>query len=128
MERRSQQRELIFQLVKSYSLDHPTAAEIYEAARRELPRISLGTVYRNLGLLVAKGELLSFRVGESVHYDATTSTHQHFVCNQCGCILDLTGDPVAGLIHAAEQQGLRVEKVDFLMSGLCHNCAGQQSQ
>ena len=109
-------------------MDHPTAAEIYEAARRELPQISLGTVYRNLGQLVNRGDLKSFRVGERVHYDISTQAHQHFVCRQCGRVIDLAGEPALELQRAAEAMGHRVEQLEFLLSGLCHECISHQSQ
>ena len=35
--------------------DHPTADAVYMSIREEFPNISLGTVYRNLNLLVELG-------------------------------------------------------------------------
>lgn len=36
-------------------LDHPTASEVYEYIRKIYPNISLGTVYRNLGVMAESG-------------------------------------------------------------------------
>ena len=70
--------------------DHPTADTVYMHVRQEYPNISLGTVYRNLNLLVELGEIISFTCGDgSVHFDYTTTPHYHFVCKTCGHIIDL---------------------------------------
>ena len=69
----SRQRESIINCLKGRK-DHPTADMIYASVREEYPKISLGTVYRNLSLLVDQGEILRFSCGEGQdHYDADTS-------------------------------------------------------
>ena len=50
----SKQREQILETVKSMDV-HPSADDIYSHVRKELPQISLGTVYRNLNQLVEIG-------------------------------------------------------------------------
>lgn len=85
----SRQREAI----KSYlcsTKDHPTADTVYMHIRDEYPRISLGTVYRNLSLLVDLGEAqrLTDHNGTD-HFDANTNPHVHFVCTDCSHIIDL---------------------------------------
>ncbi|MDE7114758.1 MAG: transcriptional repressor, partial [Acetatifactor sp.] len=70
--------------------DHPTADIVYMNVRKEYPNISLGTVYRNLTLLANMGEITRLRVGDGVdHFDADTSPHYHFVCTECGSVIDL---------------------------------------
>lgn len=70
--------------------DHPTADAIYASIREEFPNISLGTVYRNLNLLVELGEIQKLRCGDGAdHFDADTRPHYHFMCRECGCIEDL---------------------------------------
>ena len=46
----SQQRNCIMNIVVSNPV-HPTAEQVYDIARRSYPKISLGTVYRNLNQL-----------------------------------------------------------------------------
>ena len=41
-----------------HTTEHPTADTVYLHVREEFPRISLGTVYRNLNLLADMGEAL----------------------------------------------------------------------
>lgn len=70
--------------------DHPTADVVYMNVKCEYPDISLGTVYRNLSLLVDLGEIRRLRLGDGVdHYDADTSRHCHVICTKCGSVADL---------------------------------------
>lgn len=85
----SRQREAI----KNYLMDrtdHPTADMVYTAIREVYPNISLGTVYRNLTLLAQQGEIIKISCGEnSDRFDARTTAHYHFICEDCGCVDDL---------------------------------------
>lgn len=85
----SKQREVIKNFLMTRK-DHPTADTVYMNVQKELPNISLGTVYRNLSLLSDIGEIKRLRVGDGIdHFDADTSPHYHFVCTQCGAVSDL---------------------------------------
>ena len=76
----SRQRESIKASLMSRK-DHPTADAVYASIREEFPNISLGTVYRNLNLLVELGEAQKLAFGDGKdHFDADTSLHYHFVC------------------------------------------------
>jgi len=92
----SRQREAIKNfLVNRY--DHPTAETVYFGIKDEFPNISLGTVYRNLSLLSEIGEIqkLSTGIGPD-RFDGRPHPHYHFICRDCGCVLDLKVD---GLEH-----------------------------
>ena len=70
--------------------DHPTADALYTSIREQFPNISLGTVYRNLNLLVELGEIRKLSCGDGTdHFDYDTSPHYHYVCKKCGKIVDL---------------------------------------
>ena len=89
VQRRSKQRDAIMEFLMMRK-DHPTADVVYDHVRREIPNISLGTVYRNLTQLSETGHLLRLRVGDGVdHFDATTTPHYHFICRSCGKVIDL---------------------------------------
>ena len=67
--RYSKQRESI----KNYLCgreDHPTADMIYTSIREEYPNISLGTIYRNLSLLVEIGEIQKITTDGADRFDA----------------------------------------------------------
>ena len=90
----SRQRELIKDFLCTRK-DHPTADVVYMNVKQQYPNISLGTVYRNLTLLSDTGEIQRLRLGDGVdHFDANTFPHNHFICTQCGCVLDLEMDSI----------------------------------
>lgn len=68
---------------------HPSAAVVYERVRRLLPRVSLGTVYRNLRRLAAEGLVQERAEPTGLRFDGNTTPHDHFTCVACGRILDI---------------------------------------
>ncbi len=85
----SKQRDMIMAFLTGRK-DHPTADAVYTNVRKINPNISLGTVYRNLTLLADMGEIKRLHLGDGVdHFDADTSPHYHFICSECGSIIDL---------------------------------------
>ena len=93
----SRQRESIKANLMSRH-DHPTADALYASIREEFPNISLGTVYRNLNLLVETGEILKLTCGNGPdHYDGNVAPHYHFVCRDCGQVYDMELDEMADL-------------------------------
>ena len=72
------------------SHEHPTAEMLYSALKPLIPELSLGTVYRNLGVLVQEGQIISVgHINGQERYDAVTHAHPHFVCKSCGSVTDL---------------------------------------
>lgn len=119
----SRQREAIKEFMMTRK-DHPTADVVYMNVRKEFPNISLGTVYRNLTLLSDMGELLRLRVGDGVdHFDATTTPHYHFICQECGCVTDLE-IPIMHSIDdiATEALGGQIYGHVTYFYGKCKNC------
>lgn len=90
-QRYSRQREEILHIVFSTQA-HPTADWVYEKVRKKLPSVSLGTVYRNLNLLVDEGKINRVVLSDGkVRYDGNTKEHFHFVCTKTGKVLDMDG-------------------------------------
>ena len=86
--RYSKQRELVMQTVQALC-DHPTAEEIYDAAVKECPGLSLGTVYRNLNSLVDAGRVRRVSIpGKADRFDHTLPWHSHLYCTVCGSVTD----------------------------------------
>lgn len=70
--------------------EHPTADIVYLNIRKYHPNISLGTVYRNLNLLAEQGEILKINCSDgSDRFDGNPNPHYHFICKDCGRVLDL---------------------------------------
>ena len=109
MFRKSKQKEAILNFLKGTS-SHPTANCIYEEVRKEIPNISLGTVYRNLRLLKQEGKVLELDLAGSLsRFDGNTRNHYHFRCEQCGRIFDID-EPVDKEMNerVARETGFRV--------------------
>lgn len=123
----SRQRELIKEFLMTRK-DHPTADVVYRSVRQQNPNISLGTVYRNLTLLADTGEIRRLNVGDGVdHFDADTSPHYHFVCRECGSVIDLKMDSIEAIknIAAANFDGHIAGHVTYFY-GLCSKCTKAQ--
>jgi Fe2+ or Zn2+ uptake regulation protein len=119
----SRQREEILEILKGTKI-HPTAERIYFQAKKKLPKLSLGTVYRNLNNLHQKGAIRKLQIGTTFdHFDADTSSHQHFICKKCGKIYDLFLDLEKDLkAEALKKEKFRIEKVEVAFHGVCLNC------
>src|SRR5690242_17638759 len=123
--RQTRQRDLVFRLVASTS-GHPTADWIYAEARKFLPNVSLGTIYRNLQVLEREGRVRAIDSwGKPTRYDADLSDHYHFVCLGCGSISDLpkaaNGDARVAPLVAGE--GFLVTGHTLEFRGYCPGCA-----
>jgi Fur family peroxide stress response transcriptional regulator len=123
VERHSRQRELILRILKGTAI-HPTAEWLYFQAKRKMPRLSLGTVYRNLNHLSQNGAIKKYSFGTPFeHFDGNISPHQHFVCEGCGRIYDLCLDLEKELKAKAKKvRGFKVEKVEVEFHGVCPGC------
>ena len=114
--RNSRQRTLVYQVVKD-SHSHPNAEEVYLLVRRQLPDISLGTVYRNLNLLVEMGLLHRIYTGMGAdRFDAVVTAHPHLICSSGGGVFDLECQverETAQLKQAFERSGATSTKFRF---------------
>lgn len=90
--RQSRQRAVVLEELQALAC-HPTARELYDRVRRRLPKISLGTVYRNLEQLCGCGEACRMEGAGEARFDADTRPHDHVRCVRCGCVADLPGPP-----------------------------------
>jgi Fur family peroxide stress response transcriptional regulator len=121
--KRSKQREKIFQVLKR-TRSHPTAEWVYERVREQMPRISLGTVYRNLSILKQQGKVRELDFGEGhSRYDAFVDEHYHFVCEQCGGVIDLEAprhNNLSEQLQVAVPGRVRAHRLDFF--GVCSSC------
>ena len=123
----SRQRESIKEYLMS-TKEHPTAEVIYQHVKEDYPKISLGTVYRNLTLLVEIGDIRKISTGDGTdHFDADTSAHSHYHCKCCHRLMDLEVTPSVEQILAASSAGLGTsETASLLFTGVCKDCVIEQ--
>lgn len=121
------QRQIILEELAKVT-SHPTANEVYDMVRKRLPRIGLGTVYRNLELLADSGVILKLEVGGTQkRFDATVEAHYHIRCTSCGKVDDIDME-VQDKINdiAAESCNYEILGHHIEFSGICEDCAEKQ--
>jgi len=91
--RMTKQRQVILEELRMMHT-HPTADELYERVRARMPKISLGTVYRNLERLAGSGMIRRLdNTGSQMRFDGDLHGHQHIRCISCGRIEDIEAKP-----------------------------------
>ena len=120
----SRQRESIKNYLAS-TTEHPTADTVYLHVREEFPRISLGTVYRNLKLLAEEGEIRLRNIsGSPERYDHICGNHYHLRCEQCGKVMDVEMPYMASLDEEVRKRNeYLIKSHDLTFVGLCPECA-----
>ncbi|HIU56677.1 MAG TPA: transcriptional repressor [Candidatus Ornithomonoglobus merdipullorum] len=118
----SKQREAMMNILRN-TRSHPTAQEIYAEMRKTDPKISLGTIYRNLALLTKTGSVMRIdTIHESVHYDAHTDPHYHFICSECKRVYDLDMEPLELDAAVEENFDCTVTGHSLIFYGVCGSC------
>ncbi len=121
--RMTRQRAIILEELRKVNT-HPTADEIYTLVRNRLPRISLGTVYRNLEFLTERGEILKIDApGNTKRYDGDISWHQHVRCVRCGKIGDIMSPLRAPDTIDLYVDGFSITAARVEYDGICDDCA-----
>jgi Fe2+ or Zn2+ uptake regulation protein len=123
--RNTRQRSVILDILRETST-HPTAEMIYQNARRVLPNISLGTVYRNLNFLRDQGTVREIRPSEggSSRFDGADKPHAHFHCVHCNALLDIPlPSHLENFRFEEEERIATVSVVDLHLIGSCSGCA-----
>jgi len=123
--RNTRQRQVILEELRNVT-SHPTAAQLYELARRRLPKLSLGTVYRNLELLTQDGTIRKLEIsGTESRFDGNTAPHCHVRCIRCGRIDDVSDIPplrVADRFKNLNGYDIIGHRLEF--TGICPECQG----
>jgi Fur family transcriptional regulator, ferric uptake regulator len=117
------QRQIILEELSKVT-SHPTANEVYDMVRKKLPRIGLGTVYRNLELMAESGIILKIEVGGTQkRFDATTESHYHIRCTRCDRVDDID-IPFQNHINdaAGSSTDFQVIGHHIEFSGICRDC------
>lgn len=123
IQRNTRQRKSILEMLKS-TKEHPTAEIIYFKVRKELPNISLGTIYRNLNILKQEGIIKEIKTtGKKTHYDADVSFHSHFICQHCDVVSDFEVKlPLNIFNDIKEKISGKLLNQEIYLYGICLNC------
>jgi Fur family ferric uptake transcriptional regulator len=127
--RMTRQRRVILEEIRKEN-NHPAADEIYERVRKQLPRISLGTVYRNLDVLCELGEIQRLELSGSVkRYDGIPKKHYHIRCVCCGRVDDAPIAPLNELeddLYNTTVFEIIGHNLEF--TGLCPSCSQERNR
>jgi len=122
--RMTRQRQVILEELRKF-MHHPSAEEIYEVVRRRLPRISLGTVYRNLEVLSELGEIRKLEFGGTIkRFDGDPEDHYHIRCNLCDRVDNVPMphlEDIETRIHLETDYRIIGHRLEFF--GLCPECS-----
>lgn len=127
--RKSQQRERILEILKE-TKSHPTADWVYMKLKEEIPELSLGTVYRNLKVLMEQGLIQKLPFGSTFdRFEAKIAPHYHLVCEKCGVVEDFEMPQYSEINLQAEKMSafkISRHRIDFF--GLCEKCQDKIKQ
>jgi Fur family transcriptional regulator, peroxide stress response regulator len=122
--KRSKQRERILALLRSTDT-HPTANWLFGRLKKEFPNLSMGTIYRNIGILVDQGLIGRIAFGSTFdRLDANVTEHYHFICERCDAVIDLRL-PIERALdkQVPASEGYKVHRHAVEFYGLCPKCA-----
>ena len=124
--KRSKQRERMLELLGQTEI-HPTADWLYHKLKKKFPSLSLGTVYRNLNILVEQKLIQKLPFG-STHdrYEVIKNPHYHLVCETCGCVQDFAMPQYTEISKQAQKMSgfcITRHRIDFF--GTCEKCQHQ---
>jgi len=119
----TRQRQVVLDVIQAGDT-HPTAAEVFDAARRKMPGISFATVYNSLRFLKQEGLVREVAFGNGAsRYDRETDRHDHAICSECGTLVDFDLPGTVELIRsAARASKFKPESVHLTLIGLCPRC------
>lgn len=119
--RNTKQKILIKDLI-DHSYCHLTAMETYAEAKKVMPKISLGTVYRILNELTKQNLILRITTESGIdHFDRLPKErHAHFICTKCNKIVDVFN--VNTSFNKDELKGYSIDSINLTLTGVCNDC------
>lgn len=112
----TKQKQLVYEII--YLSDkHPTAMMVYEKALLKMPHISLGTVYRNINMLVDEGKIIRIKMPDGIDRFDKCLSHAHFICNNCSKVIDVYNYKLS-----YDLDNLTVSDYSVKFFGYCSDC------
>ena len=124
----NEEHQAILEAIRSTTV-HPTAEWVYQAVKPQYPDLSLGTVYRNIARFKEEGLIHAIGVvNGQERYDGDIRPHNHFVCSQCGSVMDLSEKYLSQEIHQllSEKYDMLVLSHELIFHGVCQKCLYQK--
>jgi Fe2+ or Zn2+ uptake regulation protein len=120
--RNTVQKSRILEYLRSVK-SHPSADMVYDALKKDISSLSLGTVYRNLNFLAAQGKILKFEINNEARYDGDICNHQHCICLNCGRIIDCMQEEISQYsLKKIKVNNFKPVCVTIIYKGICSDC------
>ncbi|MHB8219045.1 MAG: Fur family transcriptional regulator [Acidimicrobiales bacterium] len=106
---------------------HQTAEQLAARVQHSAPDVHLSTIYRNLEELERLGIVAHTHPGHGpATYHVAVAAHGHFVCADCGDMMEVPGSMFTGLARSASSQyGFQIDPQHFAVLGRCRRCSDQ---
>lgn len=126
--RMTPQREHVYQVLLSKP-DHPSADEVFIRAKKDMPEISMATVYNTLDALVESKlvRLVNHDRG-ATRYCPNMQPHHHFYCDLCGSAFDIAEQPGLRLPRLEIPEGFKADRFEIVIRGACQECAEREQR
>ena len=103
---------------------HPSANTIYNDLKPSIPKLSLGTVYTNLKFFEEHGQVIRVaNVNGFERYDANCEDHVHFVCDECGAVIDIMDADIRKAKKACQVGQAKIKSIQIVLHGTCESCS-----
>ncbi len=118
----SKQRELIVSHLRDMD-GHISAEQLFKRIN-ESQKISLATIYRNLGILVELKEIKKIPLDDGFVYDKTCAPHYHFYCDTCATLFDLENTDLVKVHQTLQTESVigEIDTYEVTIKGTCINC------
>lgn len=118
------QRWVIYRILAGTD-KHLTPEAAFGQVRKQIPSISLATVYKNIKTFLEVGLLQEVGTsGQMMRLDANLEPHHHLVCVRCKAIQDLSAEGLRPVrLKGRLPKGFRVERFNVTFLGLCGQCS-----
>jgi len=118
------QRLKILEYLSNNLNNHPTVEMVYEKLLKDIPTLSLTTVYNTLNNFLEKGLVFGVTItGTEVRYDFDTKYHHHFLCKECSQIMDIDLKCAYAKGENRAVSGHRIDEVHGYFKGICKDCS-----
>lgn len=121
------QRQVIWDVLRSMH-GHPSPEAVYDVVRKQIPSISLATVYKNIRTFIEHGLLAEVSLHHgSARLETNTDPHHHFVCVRCREIVDVSADELEPVrLKNAAPDAWEIHRYSVEIHGICKRCARER--
>jgi Fe2+ or Zn2+ uptake regulation protein len=120
------QRQHVYEVLQR-KRDHPTAEEVFIRAKRDMPDISMATVYNCLDALVQCGLVRQVQLERgATRFCSNMQEHCHYYCAECGAVFDVLLPARAPAVP--RPRGFRIDHYEIAVHGICSECAAKRKR